>query len=232
MVQIRAERETQKVRTRKREILRAASTEFRARGFRDASMREIAAALSMTVGNLYYYFESKQALLAFCQEETLNRLHGLLDDAQAEDLSLEDRLYWIIVGHVRCVTEELPGALAHLTIDPLPEPIRARCIARRDRYEARLRSLVRTGIASKRFRDIDPKLSILTILGAVNGTVHWFRPEGSVSPIALGRAMAEQLVRGLTHPAHPWLAPQSDPPSFVTSLGDAVSDSESDEARA
>ena len=50
---------------RRREILAAASRLFRERGLHDAGMREIAAALGMTAGNLYYYFGSKQELLAY-----------------------------------------------------------------------------------------------------------------------------------------------------------------------
>ncbi|MEO8277220.1 MAG: helix-turn-helix domain-containing protein, partial [Thermoanaerobaculia bacterium] len=41
---------------RRREILAAASRLFRREGLASAGMREIAAELGMTAGNLYYYF--------------------------------------------------------------------------------------------------------------------------------------------------------------------------------
>lgn len=202
MVQIRSRvanppPETERAVERKRAILEAAGRAFRARGFHATSMRDIAAELGMTVGNLYYYFESKQALLAFCQHETLDRLLSLVEENGPDGEGAADRLRRIIVGHVVCLHETLPGAIAHSNLDPLPEPDRARCVERRDRYEAALRRIVRDGIASGEFAPLDEKIAVWTILGAVNGTAQWFRSEGPQSARTLGDRMADQLVRGL-----------------------------------
>ncbi len=197
MVQIRADADTARVRSKQQAILRAAGASFRSHGFNGTSMRTIAATLGMTVGNLYYYFDNKQALLAFCQHETLSELLALAESPSAAALSAAERLYWLIVAHAVCVNETLPGAVAHLTIDPLPEPERRQCIERRDRYETILREIVREGVEGKMFRAVDPKLAVWTILGALNGTVSWYRPGGSQSARAVGIAMADHLVRGL-----------------------------------
>ena len=61
---------------RRLEILRAAAEVFRRKGFAAAGMREIAEALSLAPGALYYYFESKEDLLHACQEESLRLLLG------------------------------------------------------------------------------------------------------------------------------------------------------------
>ena len=50
--------------TRRAQILRAAYTEFLTHGFRDASLRRIAAAAGCSVSNLYGYYPHKDAL--FC----------------------------------------------------------------------------------------------------------------------------------------------------------------------
>lgn len=182
---------------RKRAILEAAGRAFRARGFHATSMRDIAAELGMTVGNLYYYFDSKHALLAFCQHETLDRLLSLVAPDRRPGEDAATRLRRIIVGHIVCLHDALPGAIAHLSLDPLPEADRARCIERRDRYESALRDLVREGIADGIFSEIDEKIAVWTILGAVNGTALWFRSEGPRSATTLGERMADQLIRGL-----------------------------------
>ena len=68
--------------TRKRvEILRSAAAAFRRRGYHGASVDEIARALHMTKGNLYYYFESKEEILYFCHDYSLDILLRLLDEA-------------------------------------------------------------------------------------------------------------------------------------------------------
>ena len=44
---------------RRIEILKSAAAAFRRRGYHGASVDEIASALDMTKGNLYYYFKNK-----------------------------------------------------------------------------------------------------------------------------------------------------------------------------
>ena len=63
----------------RRRILEAASRVFQRQGLAATGMRDIAAELGMHVGNLYYYFEDRRDLLAFCQETTLERLLALAD---------------------------------------------------------------------------------------------------------------------------------------------------------
>src|SRR5512134_3389481 len=104
---------------RRREILAAASRLFRARGLHATGMREIAAALGMTAGNLYYYFADKQALLAFCQESTLDELMTQAKRIAAEDGAAAARLRRLLVAHVVALNETHPGSLAHLEIEAL-----------------------------------------------------------------------------------------------------------------
>ena len=60
--------------TTRDEILQAAITIFRDKGYEGASMRKIAARLGVTAPGIYYYFKNKQDLLASCLEEALNVL--------------------------------------------------------------------------------------------------------------------------------------------------------------
>ena len=60
--------------SRKIEILKSAVDAFRRRGFHGASMDQIARALGMQKGTLYYYFKSKEAILFFCHDSSLDIL--------------------------------------------------------------------------------------------------------------------------------------------------------------
>ncbi|HEX9942112.1 MAG TPA: TetR/AcrR family transcriptional regulator [Thermoanaerobaculia bacterium] len=200
MVQISAARRPEphaKVLEKKREILDAASRVFRRRGLHATGMRDIAAELGMAVGNLYYYFEDKEALLAFVQEDALAGLLDLAARARARELRADARLFLLIEGHVVLLNEGTPGSLAHLEVEALGEPWRAAVQARRDEYEGAFREILEEGIAAGVFRPADPKVSALAILGAVNWTVKWFRPDGGKSAREIGRECAELLVRGV-----------------------------------
>lgn len=199
---------------RQREILAAASREFRDRGFHATGMRDIANALGMTVGNLYYYFANKQELLAFCQRETLGGLLELAEWVRALGVRADAGLYLLVLGHVACLNEGIPGSLAHLEVEELGEAWRAEIVAARDDYERAIRRQVRFGCRAGVFRPAGEKVATLAILGAVNWTVKWFREDGPEDARSIGRAFAEQLVRGLLADGVELEIPEIDVPRF------------------
>jgi|SRR5947209_612492 len=198
MVQTSADpRVQQKVLEKKREILHAASRVFRRRGLQSTGMRDIAAELEMAVGNLYYYFKDKEALLAFVQEDTLEGLLALAEQARAGRLRADARLSLLIEEHVVLLNEGIPGSLAHLEVEALTEPWRRTVQDRRDAYERAFREIIEEGMAAGTFRQTDPKVSAMAILGALNWTVKWFRPDGGKTAREIGKECADLLVRGL-----------------------------------
>jgi TetR/AcrR family transcriptional regulator, cholesterol catabolism regulator len=182
---------------RKREILDAASRVFRRRGLAATGMRDIAAELGMAVGNLYYYFKDKGELLAFVQEDALTGLLDLAARVREAGLRADARLFRLITEHVVRLNEGTPGSLAHLEVEALGESWRREVQERRDEYERAFRDTIEEGIAAGVFRPVDPKVSALAMLGAVNWTVKWFRPDGGKSARQIGREQAELLVRGV-----------------------------------
>jgi TetR/AcrR family transcriptional regulator, cholesterol catabolism regulator len=186
-----------RTRERKREILRAAAELFRRQGLQATGMRDIAAAAGMAVGNLYYYFEDKQELLAFCQEDALEGLLALAARVRALPSAPERKLRLMIVGHLGLLHEETPGSLAHLEVSPLAPDARQAVLARRDAYESAWRELLRHGQETGAFRPVDTRVAAATILGALNWTAQWYRPDGGKDPAQLGEEMAELLLRGV-----------------------------------
>jgi AcrR family transcriptional regulator len=188
---------TPRVRERKREILRAASRLFRSQGLHSTGMRDIAAAAGMAVGNLYYYFKDKQELLAFCQEDALEGLLELAARVRVLPLAADQKLYLLMVGHVMRLHEGTPGSIAHLDVNALASESRSAVLARRDAYEGTYRALLRQGAETGVLRSVDARLAAATILGALNWTAQWYRPDGPKSTRQLGEELADQLLRGV-----------------------------------
>ena len=196
MVQIAAD--TGRALERKRQILEGAARVFRRGGLHAAGMREIAGELDMHVGNLYYYFDNKQALLAFCQEDALAGLLALADEVLEGPGSAAEKLERLIVGHIVLLNEETPGSLAHLEVEALDDAGRARIQPARDRYERVYRRLIRQGIAEGTLRDVDAHVAAMAILGALNWTVKWFRADGRRPAAEIGAEFAGILINGLS----------------------------------
>jgi len=187
----------QRSESRRLEILHAAARVFRRLGIAAAGMREIADEAGLSPGNLYYYFDSKDELLIFCQERTLEHMLAAVDAAKAAGQSSAEQLRAILRAHVHALLDELEGATAHLELDSLPEALRAPMIRKRDRYERAVRALVVQGIASGEFSPCDAALVTRAMLGAVNWTARWFRPDGAQTAERVAENISEYLVKGL-----------------------------------
>lgn len=188
---------TRRANRRKRQILRAAARTFRRKGFHGAAMADIAGDLEMTKGNLYYYFRNKQEILYFCQNESLDHLLRSARAIVRQRRPADAKLRALVAEQVRCMLDELYGAGAHLEVDAL-DAVRYRQIVRkRDAYEKLLRGVIAEGVRRGAFRQIDAKLAGLAILGAVNWSARWYRPDGGATAETIADTFAEYLVQGL-----------------------------------
>ncbi|MCU1382019.1 MAG: TetR family transcriptional regulator [Acidobacteria bacterium] len=179
--------------------MRAAARVFRARGFADAGMRDIAIAADLSPGNLYHYFRGKNELLFFCQDRSVDRLLDALAAARNDRRPLPSRLGDMAAAHVRCLLDEVEGSAAHLEVDALPPKLRTRIVAKRDQYERGVRALVAGGVRAGTLRAADPTVATRAFLGALNWTAHWFRPDGAQSPQEIAELVADYAVAGLTN---------------------------------
>jgi len=178
-------------------IMRAAARVFRRRGFAAAGMREIAVAADLSPGNLYHYFRGKEELLYFCQDRSLDRLLAALARARRDRGPLARRLRDVAAAHVLCLVDDVEGSAAHLEVDALPRRLRARIVAKRDRYERGVRALVAGGIRRRLLRATDATIATRAFLGALNWTAHWYRPEGPQTPQQVADLVADFAVAGL-----------------------------------
>ena len=182
---------------RRLDILRAAARVFRRSGVAAAGMREIAEEADLSPGNLYYYFAGKDELLFFCQDRTVDRMLEAAAAAHASNLPVAEQLRSVIRAHLHCTLDELEGATAHLEIDMLAEELRRPLIEKRDKYEQAVRALIAKGVERGEFASCDAALVARAILGALNWTSRWYRPDGTQSVTAIADGLADYLVRGI-----------------------------------
>ena len=182
---------------RRIEILKSAAAAFRRRGYHGASVDEIASALEMTKGNLYYYFRNKEEILYACHDYSLDVLLALMHDVQGDASRPDDKLRRLILAFVHLMLDELQGTALTLDLQALSPALQRRIIAKRDRFDRGLREIVQQGIDAGLFRAGDPKMIGFAIMGAVNWITKWFDPAGPMTSEQIGQRFADYLVGGL-----------------------------------
>lgn len=187
---------------RRIEILKSAAAAFRRRGYHGASVDEIASALEMTKGNLYYYFRNKEEILYACHDYSLDILLGLMEQVRGDTRGPDDQLRHLILAFIHIILDELQGTALTLDLQALSPVLLRRVIAKRDRFDQGMRAIIQQGIDDGLFAPGDPKMIEFAIMGAVNWITKWFDPAGPMTSDQIGQAFADYLVGGLAANGH------------------------------
>src|SRR5438270_6870564 len=82
------------------DILKSAAKAFRRLGYHGATVEQIATALHMKKGNLYYYFKNKEEILFACHQYSLDRLAQLFDEIDTSGAAADVKLRRLIEAFV------------------------------------------------------------------------------------------------------------------------------------
>lgn len=180
----------QRVNNRVKPLLDAAASQFAAKGYRAATIRDIAAAIDMLPGSVYYHFSSKHALLLAVYEEGVNRVSSRLDDAVASETDPWHRLRAAAEAHLSTILDQSTYAcvMNRVSPDQVPE-IEQELIELRGAYEERFVTLFEDLPLQK---GVDRGLLRLMLLGALNWAQMWYRSDRT--PIEeIARAFVDNL---------------------------------------
>lgn len=139
------------------EIMAAATGLFRQQGYSETSLGDIAAYVGIGRTTLYEYFSDKEDILATMVEESLPQvIDDIVEDSRRQDGS-RARLETLIRRGLRYVST--PDHLGSLVMHELPRlagKAAARVAAAHRRLGDEIMRVVREGIGSGEFRDLDP----------------------------------------------------------------------------
>jgi AcrR family transcriptional regulator len=186
-------------RRRRAEVLRVAAELFAEQGYEATSTAEIAERLGIKGGSVYYYIDSKEALLF----ELVEDIYGILLESLREVLESDDdplaKLRRLIELHVAgMAAHRHRGALILNETRSLTPEHRAVTAAHEAAYEDGLASVIAEGQRRGQVDPgVDPKLVTKALLGAGNWVNRWYRDGGSWSPEDVSGAFARIFLGGL-----------------------------------
>jgi TetR/AcrR family transcriptional regulator len=186
------------------EILAAASALFGERGVMGTTMAQIARAAGLQQSSLYYYFRSKEEILATIVAKANVVPLELLRRVRDEPLEAAARLWRFIAGDVVALCA-LPFDINEVHRYAARDRQRfASYWTERRTLQASLAAIVRDGIADGSLRDMNPRLVALTLMSNDEAVQNWFRHDTRPirDPERIGEAVADLAVGGLlAHPA-------------------------------
>jgi len=186
--------------SRRDEILKTATRIFCEKTYHGTTLQDIATAVGMRKGSLYYHIASKEKLLADIILDALQTLNEDLLQVENADLTSVERLRQIIREHVKFNAKYREAGTLFLTernaISSLEEIDKMMQIfERRDKLIARtLREAIKAGI----YRQMDIRITSLAIVGMCNSALFWYRPSGRLSYGEIANTFFELLHQGLS----------------------------------
>ncbi|MFQ6024246.1 MAG: TetR/AcrR family transcriptional regulator [Acidiferrobacterales bacterium] len=178
---------------RRQRLLDAAARLFRSHGYHATSMRDIAKAVGMLPGSIYYHFPSKDELLVTVYKEGVRRITEKVDAVTGRENDPWRRLEAACIAHLETLLDH--SDYAQVVIRVLPDdagPVKPRLIALRDQYEARFKRLVEELDLPPQ---VDRRYMRLLLIGALNWSQVWYRPGGD-SPRTIARRFLQALHHG------------------------------------
>ena len=162
----------------RREQILAIATELFQKGFRATSLDQVAAEMGVTRPALYYYFRSKEELLAAIYDRGVGVLIERASPLFAEHLAPDVLLRRLIEVHVRTMLQEGPIVRVYFQEkDSLGEAASRSVKAKEVAFTKMMARAIRGGQSQGVFRQGDPELIVNAILGMLIWVYQWYRPE-------------------------------------------------------
>ncbi|NVN86832.1 MAG: TetR/AcrR family transcriptional regulator [Rhodopseudomonas sp.] len=172
-------------------ILEAAAKLFRRQGYSATTLRQIAALAEIKAGSIYYYFDSKEAILDEVLHQGLHRIFNAVQLALKDvgKVSHRRRIGIAIEAHLVALLEASDFTSANIRIyGQLPERLKKRHRPIRRAYAKYWDQLF---LDARRAGEIRADIEIVPlrifVLGALNWTVEWFNFTNKAEVLKLAR---------------------------------------------
>ena len=182
--------------SRRDELIDAAAHLFREQGYERTTVRDLAQAVGMQSGSLFYHFKNKAEILEAVMAKGVTDITINAEAALQHDVAPIEKLRSLIREHLKALLGSSQHALEVLLYEwhSLSPEARERIVELRDRYEA-IWQVVLDEVAKDGLLPDDTAFLRKMLFGSMNWTVQWFRPNGNMSINELADRMLKLISR-------------------------------------
>lgn len=176
------------------ELLHAAAKLFRKKGFHGTSMQDIAEAVGILKGSIYYHFNSKNEIF---REVLIRGITPVIFTAEMflkEEISPREKLRKLLHNHLMYILEHNDSLVIFFQErEKIPQGELESYLQKRSRYEETLKIVLDEGVKSGDFPAVDVQLTMFAIFGMCNWVVEWYNPQGSKSAEEIAAHMVQLI---------------------------------------
>jgi len=163
--------------SRREEVYTEATKLFRKNGYLKTTMEEIAQAVKIKKGSLYYYIKDKETLLFDILDRTNDILLESLRGLSLQGLPTKEKLARLIHIHLLNVSQyrnEIPLLINEAK--NLRPDLRKMVFSKRTQYEKIFFEVIEEGLSNNTFIQHDKTMVRFWILGGIFWFFQWFNP--------------------------------------------------------
>lgn len=184
--------------SRKEVIVSKAASLFREKGFKAASMRDLAEAVGVEAASLYNHIKSKTELLHELCFGVANRFMHHMDEVESKKISSIAKVEELVRFHINEMVNHYEEVyVSDREWKHLSDPYLSNFQNQRRMYRKRFAAIIKTGISHKEIKSIDAATAVLIILHAISGIESWHRSTQKINAEELTNNMITILVGGL-----------------------------------
>ena len=184
--------------SRKDIILQKAAILFKEKGFKAASMRELAEVVGVEAASLYNHIKSKNELLHEICFNVANKYNENLEQIESKDASALQKVEELLRFHISSMVHNFDEVfVSDREWKYLSEPYLSNFQTQRRTYRKRFAAIIEDGIKKKEIKKIDATTAVLIMLHAISGIESWHRSKQKISGAELEENMITILVGGL-----------------------------------
>ncbi len=184
--------------SRKTVILKAAAALFREKGYKAASMRDLAEKVGVEAASLYNHIKSKTELLHDICFDVANVFLQQMNEVESSNASALNKIETLLRFHIREMLENFEEVfVSDREWKHLSEPYLSNFRNQRRHYRKRFAAIVQKGIEQNEIKQIDASTAVLIILHAVGGIESWHRSTEKISGKSLEENMITIMIDGL-----------------------------------
>ncbi|MEO8117633.1 MAG: TetR/AcrR family transcriptional regulator [Bacteroidota bacterium] len=184
--------------TRKELIMRSAASLFRQKGFKAASMRDLAIDVGVEASSLYNHIHSKSTILKEICFDVAGVFITEIQKTESSDLNALQKTESLIRFHIRQMIENFETVyVSDREWRYLQEPYLSEFRDQRSAYRKRFAQIITEGINEGQITKIDAATAVLIMLHAIGGIEAWHRSRNKIAAHELEENMVSILINGL-----------------------------------